>query len=365
MADYAFALGKRADDLAQQDPLPGRGVVVRDLRAITPPEGLDPVADTRLVTLAAAVSTQAAASPRLELYLRGLDLVKALRISQAAAGVRRDLGISLDELINRVRARFPELIIDDRLNHIQMEDALKAAGFPLEYDVVDRRFKPPEPEQSRSASSSSTALSARGARIAAGPDPLDVLDRKLSRAVERGGFVALTLRGRNLPGAAQAIARTYPVLAVNVGRMFLTELRALAAERQQEWPRLLNIEARFTETGQMASGFASWIRKAWSSVEQRLLEVGAAPHKVLFLHDAGLLGRYHDQGGHELLVRLQRMAGSPDRNPHGVWLLCPAESESETPQLDGHTVDIEDHSQRVALSGSFLAQLRAASDSVA
>lgn len=365
MADYAYSLGRRADDLIRQDPLPGHGVVARELRAVTSPDGLDLVADTRLVTLAAAVSGQAAASPRLELYPRGLDLVKALRISQAAAGVRRDLGISLDELLTRVRARFPELVIDERLTHVQMEDALKAAGFPLEYDPANRRFKPPAPEPSRLASSSSTALSAQAARTAAGLDPLEVLHRKLGRAVERGGFAALTLRGRNLPGAAQAIARTYPVSPVDVGRMFLTELHALAKERQQEWPRLLNIETRFTETGQMTQGFASWIRKTWERVDQRLFELGQGANTVLFLHDGDLLGRYHDQGGQELLARLQRTARLPDQPPHGLWLLCPAESELDRPQLDGHTVEVVEQSEQIVLTGTFLTQLRTASDNVA
>jgi serine/threonine protein kinase len=365
MADYAGALGERADALAGQDPLPGRGVVVRELRAVAPPEGLDPLADTRLVTLAAATSKRAAASPRLELYPRDLDLVKALRIAQAAAGVRRDHGISLDELLARVRSRFPDMVVDERLTHVHLEDALKSAGFPLEYDPVDRRFKPPTPEPSRLASSSSTTLSGRGTHAATGLDPLDVLHLKLGRAVERGGFVALTLRGRNLPDAAKAIASAYPVLPVDVGRVFLTELRALAQERGQEWPRLLNIEARFTETGQMAQGFASWIRAVWGRVEERLLERAADDRTVLFLHDAGLVGRYHAQGGHDLLTRLQQVAGLPDQVPYGLWLLCPAESELDTAQLDGHTVDVTDLSQRVALSGAFLAKLRAESGRVA
>jgi hypothetical protein len=70
LADYAFALGRKADELADRDPLPGRAVVLRELRAVAAPEGLAPLADTRLVALAAAVSSQVAASPRLELYPR-------------------------------------------------------------------------------------------------------------------------------------------------------------------------------------------------------------------------------------------------------------------------------------------------------
>jgi hypothetical protein len=365
MADYASRLGRHADELAGQDPLPGRGVVVRELRAVPPPDGLDPMADTRLVALAAAVSEHAAASPRLELYPRELDLVKALRISQAAAGVRRESGIGVDDLIKRVHARFPEAILDRAITHVRMEDALKAAGFPLQYDPARKKFTPPALDSARMATSSSTSLTGRGTRSAAGLDPIEVLHLKLTRAVERGGFLALSLRGRNLPGAVRAISGNYPVVPVDLGRMFLTQLRSLANERGQEWDRLLGIEARFTETGHMAQGFASWIRKAWSRVESQLLDLAAGEHVVLFLHDAGLLARYWEQGGHDLLTRLQLAAGLPDRLPHGLWLLCPAESDVEHPRLDRQTVEVTDLSQSIVLRGDVLKQLREASTSAA
>jgi serine/threonine protein kinase len=365
MADYANQLGRRADVLAGQDPLPGRGVVVRELRAVPPPQGLDLMADTRLVALAAAASERAASSPRLELYSRELDLVKALRISQAAGGVRRESGITTNDLIKRVHARFPEVTIDPAITHVRMEETLKAAGFPLEYDPATKQFKPPAPEASRMTSSSSMSLTARSARTATGLDPTEVLNLKLTRAVERGGFLAMTLRGRNLPGAARAVAARYPVTPIDLNRLFVAKLQSLATERHQEWHRLLAIEARFTETGHMAHGLASWIRKAWSEVESQLFDLATGKHTVLFLHDAGLLGHYWNQGGHDLLTRLQLVAGLPDQIPHGLWLLCPAESDVETPRLDRHPVDVTDVSQAVVLRAAFLNQLRAASNSAA
>jgi hypothetical protein len=75
LADFAQELGRKADELAVADPMPARGAVVREPRRITPPEGLAPLAETRLVVLAAAASRDALVSPRFELYPRGLDLV--------------------------------------------------------------------------------------------------------------------------------------------------------------------------------------------------------------------------------------------------------------------------------------------------
>jgi len=76
------------------------------------------------------------------------------------------------------------------------------------------------------------------------------------------------------------------------------------------------------------------------------------------VHDAGLLARYYDQGGHDVLTRLQNAARRPPDAPHGFWLLCPAESALDTPNLDGRTVEVLDESERVMLSRAFLAGLR-------
>jgi serine/threonine protein kinase len=365
LADYALELGRKADELALLEPLPGRGVVVRELRAITPPIGLPPMADTRLVELAAAVSQDAAASPRLEVYPRKLDLTRAFRISQAAAGVRRDTGITVDDLLAKVRARFPELLPGRQPTYVQIEEALKAAGVPLEYDTTKKRFQPPALEVSRIITSSSTSLSTHNRTAVAGLDPQDVLTRKLATAVERGGFLALTLRGRHLPGAANAISAQNAVRPVDLNGLFLQEFRALAAERSQDWQKVLTIDAKFDATGHMSRGLGVYVRDTWTRVEQQLAELGGDGSTVLFLYDAGMLGRYYDAGGQALLARLQNAARLPATAPHGLWLLCPADSAVDTPQVDGKTVEILTETERVVLTGDFLAKLRGEPESAA
>lgn len=355
LADYAHQLGRRADELAETEPMPGRGAVVRNLRTVEPPEGLPPPADTRLVALAAAASQHALMSPRLELYRRGLDLGPALRAAQAGAGVRRTIGVTVDDLVGRVRARFPEVVVPDGLTHVRMQEMLREAGFPLEYDLAEGRFYPPEPEAARrSLTSSSTSL---GRSFISGLDPHGAMRARLGAAVERGGFLALTLRGRHLPGAVEALAGAYPVRPVDVSALFLEEFRALVMERGQDWDKVLAVDARFTETGQLPRGLASYARAAWEQVEVRL--TGSVDgDTILFLHDAGLLGRYADAGGRHLLVALQAAARSAATAPHGLWLLCPADSAAATPQLDGLTVEVTEVSERLVLNGEFLDGLR-------
>ena len=187
---------------------------------------------------------------------------------------------------------------------------------------------------------------------------------RLVSAVERGGFLALTLRGRHLPGAAEALARAYDVRMVDVGAAFLEEFRALVAERGQDWDKVLTVDARFTETGHLPRGLASYVRAAWDQVRGRLADL-SDNGTVLFLHDAGLVGRYADAGGHDLLVGLQAAARSPAAAPHGLWLLCPGDSAAATPHLDGLMVEVTEVSERLVLDGDFLDGLRVGASIVA
>ncbi|MGH8965811.1 MAG: BREX system serine/threonine kinase PglW, partial [Actinomycetes bacterium] len=320
----------------------------------TPPDGLAPLADTRLVALAAAASRDALVSPRFELYPRGLDLFTALRVSQAAAGVRAT-GMSMDDLLTRVRSRFPEVRVPDGLTHVQMTEMLGEAGFPLEFDLESHLFRPiDQPRPRRSTTASSTTL---GRPFVSGQDPHEVTRTRLAGAVDRGGFTALTVRGRNLPGAASAIARNFAVRPVDVGAVFLAEFRALVAERGQDWGKVLRQDARFDGSGPLARGLASYVKAGWQRVQAHLAEQ-AAGGEVLLLHDAGLMGRYADAGGRDLLVALQAAARNPERMPHGLWLLCPGESAAGSPHLDRLLVEVVELSEQVRLDGDFLDGLR-------
>ncbi|MFC5993095.1 BREX system serine/threonine kinase PglW [Pseudonocardia hispaniensis] len=354
LADFAQDLGRRADELASADPMPARGAVVRELRRIAPPAGLTPLADTRLVALAAAASRDALVSPRFELYPRGLDLVTALRAAQAAAGVRA-VGVTVDDLLTRVRSRFPEVVVPPGLTHVRITELLEAAGFPLEFDVQDQRFRPIARNGGRRSTTASSTTLVRP--FVSGQDRHEVTRGQLTSAVEKGGFAALTLRGRNLPGAAEALARAFAVSAVDIGAVFLAEFRGLVAERGQDWSKVLTLDARFGESGRLAPGLASYVKESYRRVRARLDEQ-AADGGVLLLHDAGLMARYADAGGRDLLVALQAAARGPERMPHGLWLLCPGETAGGSPHLDGLLVEVVEQPERIRLDGDFLDSLR-------
>lgn len=341
LAAYAMALGDAAERIAATDPLPDRSAALRDLRAVGTPEGMDPLPDARLVTLAAATSAGAAASPRLEVYPRSLELWRALQISQAAAGVRREVGISLDGLLARLHSRFPEMTLG-KPTYVEVEDALQKAGFPLTYETTEQRFKPPIPNvpvgggsswlYSSSTGTATATARAQAARAGAGRDPGALLTEKLNSAVREGGFLALNVavkRMRSENGSvSEAIASAFPVLSVNLARVFLKEFRALATEHGTDWSKVLGADTRYTRSGELPGGLRSFVVRVWPRVAERLAAAGREPGTILFVHASGLLGHYYAAGGHELLVGLQREARRPGADRTGCGCSPPRKTRT-------------------------------------
>ncbi|MEV7596630.1 BREX system serine/threonine kinase PglW [Kitasatospora sp. NPDC089797] len=344
LADYAAALGETAERLAHLEPMPGRASIIRDLRSVPAPEGLAPLADTRLVTLAAVVAPTAQVSPRLELYPRDLGLDRALRISQAAAGVRREKGITVEELIARLRARFPDLAVlakGSEPTYVQFEEAFAELRVLLKYEPAKACFEPPAAEIAPlwTSTGAGTSLLGVGRPWIPGQDLLAPITTKLAESAERGGFLAVTVKGTNLPGVAEDVAAAYLVDRLDLGREFVATFHVLASETGQDWAKVLRADAG-SAPGQIKPGLAKFVRTVWQRVEAVLTERAAPPRTVLFLHNAGLLARYWQEGGHDLLVRLQAAARRPAEGPHGLWLLCPVVTRSQAPHLDGRTVEV-------------------------
>lgn len=371
LADYAAALGECAVDLAGRDPLPGRATVLRELRGVPAPEGMSPLADTRLVELAASMAGGVAVSPRLELFPLSLTLARALRVSQAPAGVRPDTGIGTEDLLSRVRARFPGLAVLSETTYVELGEALAEAGFPLLYDQDRRRFVPqprdgagsrPVLSSSVLTSTSSLYAAAQGS-IAEGRDPREVLAARLTDARRRGGFLALTLKGAELPGIAASLAERYGATAVSLNGLFLGALKELAEEQSVRWQALLKADTKYTATGTLGAALSSYTRLASERLRGRLLDLAerSGPRTVLLAHDAGLIARYWEAGGRELMATLQQAARRPADTPHGLWLLVPAEDPRATPTLDGRTVEVVDRvTEWEVLDGLFLKSLRVA-----
>ena len=105
LADYAAALGQRADLIAKEDPLVSPVRVVEMLRSVPLPPEAEPLGDARLVRLAAAAAQAAAISSKQEIYPRNMDAGRAIKLSHGGlVGVRM---LTPEQIRQRVGSRYP------------------------------------------------------------------------------------------------------------------------------------------------------------------------------------------------------------------------------------------------------------------
>ncbi|WP_261554632.1 BREX system serine/threonine kinase PglW [Frankia tisae] len=423
---YAIALGKAADRLARAEELPAPATVLRELAAVrTGPAagdaddegladggtgsaavgaadglaglaGLPTLDQQRLVRLAAAASRTAATNARLEIYPRDLDLVRALRLTQAGVPVPPQPGgpdeppdrplVDVATIRERVQNRFPGLATELPA-HPALDAPLAAAGFILEWNAARDGYVPPHGLLSSTGLGSratpvvrqATGLGSRPARtVFDSPDraAAALAEQRLTAAAEAGGFRALTVRRNHYLAARAELTRPHRFAAepVDVAAVFLDALHAEVDPRPRPtWATILRADA--AEPGSRAAGnLAEYVRTAWSRAAPQLTALIDAPANrnapadrndpadpadhagpgrrpaPLLLHDAGVFGRY-DGRGLDVLFALAERARAGGRP---VWVLCPTTEPTRPPRLDGALVQLITESEWVALPDAWV-----------
>ena len=332
LLDYATGLGRRADelvDLGEASPLPGTSAVLEALTEVTRPDGMPPLSDTDLVSLAAGASQDAAMTARLELYPRSLDPKKALRLAQAASYLG-DPGLEPDRLRDRVLARFPELANlpdPDQLRKLLQEMDHTVNVVPGPDGSI--RYVIPGGTLAGSWSSTRGPTSMAGH---AGASTIAETRQRLLAAAEHGGFLAITTKLAETAPVREELTALANVSPVNVTEVFLAALREIVRERgKPRWESVLAADAA-DATPAAQAGFGRLLDAVWERLDK---QVRAMPGTVL-LHDATPLARY--AGGILLLSRLAAGARQADEAPHGLWLLCPMDDPRKPALLDEQTV---------------------------
>ncbi|MGR7001253.1 DNA-directed RNA polymerase subunit alpha C-terminal domain-containing protein [Yinghuangia aomiensis] len=352
LLDYVQRLGKVADRLAKLETLPTAATVLTELGAVAPPSTTVEWDDRRLVELAAAASRTAAATPRLEIYPRKLDFVRALRLTQAGLvrpipGVpqARQPGVTAAEIHDRVRARFPELLYGPRGEHAlptggPLTHALREAGFDLELatreDTGTLRYVA---RGSGSDSSLRGSLRLREATGMSAPNRY-VDDPQLAAAVEaeerltvsarRDGFRVLTARiALAVAAVGELTGSRFGSEPVSVTDLFVQAMRdQLDPDRPPTWDTILKADAA-PAGSRGALKFAEYALTAWGVVEPLLAErLSSGDTKApLLLTDAVVFARYDAMGSLERLADLSRQGG------RGLWLVCPQNDPARPPRL--------------------------------
>ncbi|MFD7393520.1 BREX system serine/threonine kinase PglW [Streptomyces virginiae] len=355
LLDYATRLGKTADRLAKLETLPTATTVLGELGSLTPPPGSVEWDERRLVELAAAASLNAAATPRLEIYPRDLSLVRALRLTQAGLvrlipGVpdARQPGVTGEDVHERVRARFPELVLPDSRGGFShdlptagpLTKALRDAGFDLTLstreDTKTLRYLPTRMDSASSYLTTGAWRQATdvGAVTRYADDPALAAavraKERLAASARRDGYRVLTVHHHRPEEAARALG-VAPIgaQAVSVTALFLDAMHALAPEGSKPtWETLL--KADVAEAGSRgAMKFAEYARTAWGSVEPQirtLLDPTTGSGPVL-LTEASVFARYDAMGV------LDRVAEAARQGGRGLWLLVPQGDPAREPKL--------------------------------
>ncbi|MFJ8697401.1 BREX system serine/threonine kinase PglW, partial [Streptomyces roseolilacinus] len=354
LLEYATRLGRTADRLARLDTLPTAATVLAELGALTVPPGTIDWDERRMVELAAAASTNAAATPRLEIYPRDLPLVRALRLTQAGL-VRwipgqpegRQPGLTAEDIHERVRARFPELVVPDGRGGTTHElptggpltKALRDAGFELSLSTREGegtlRYLPARVDDASSYLTTGVwrHSTRTGAMTRYVDDPLLAgavrAEERLLASARRDGFRVLTVGQRSVREALSGLrSERLGAEAVSVTELFLQALRAqLTPGTKPTWETLLKADA--AEPGSKgAVRFAEYARTAWGSVEPRIVELlGNGADGPVLLTEAGVFARYDAMGV------LDRLASAARRGGRGLWLLVPQSDPSREPRL--------------------------------
>lgn len=349
LASYAFRLGDAADALAAEDPLVTPQRVLERLRAVARPDGADAIVDSRLTRLAVAASCGAALSGRQEIYPRGMEPGRAIKLSQGALhGVK---ALTVDDVRERVRSRYPEAA--PLPDPPALDALLKDAGFDFGWNPImggvggyESRARDSLSISSRSESSLRASTDDTPPRD--GPreltsDEADArqFDERLTRGLKEGSFYTLMVNPRYYQQAREKLARRFPVEIVDFEALFLNKLREVVDKAGARWDAVVNADA--------VRGDARWdkfmvlVKRAMPLVERQLSQA-RQPMLVIY---AGLLARYSQM---DLIERLRDQIGRRDGIP-SLWLLVPGDHQ---PLMDGTAIPLLSPGQRVRVPEQWL-----------
>ena len=250
LADYAFRLGHGADRLAEEDPLAPPARVLQTLRAIVLPTGVTELADTRLVRLAAAASAHAAVSSRQELYPKGMDAARALKLSQGALlGVP---SLTVAQMRERVSSRYPEA--EPLPDRPALDELLRVAGFDFQWDVTARqgtggyvsRFRDTAAITSGSESAPRLpTVNGPSQVIEITPEIADArqFEERLQRALKDGSFLVLLVHPKYYQRARDELCGRFPLTLIDFEALFIKALREVAEKARVNWDLVLKTDA--------------------------------------------------------------------------------------------------------------------------
>jgi hypothetical protein len=334
-AQYAESLGAKADKLAKADPLLTPTRAAEELQAIAQPEGDPKIAPDRILRLAVAAARTAALSSRLELYPRGMEAARALKLgSGSLVGPK---ALTVQQIQQRIASRYPQA--EPLPGRPSLDDLFRNAGIDLDWDgeafdgqgAYRHRSIPPEPSPTTSTLPRLSTSSQPGLPLSPDAEAACALEERLRRAVQEHRFLILTVGPRYLLRAEEEIVRRFPVMRMSLEALLIQEMKTTAATLGARWEVVVKADAASRQSADWHR-LQALVRRAMPAVEQALF---GADGPVLLVYP-GLLARY-DQI--QLLEKLREACALALDAP-GFIVLLPADEQRLMPVLDGKPIPV-------------------------
>jgi hypothetical protein len=266
----------------------------------------------------------------LELYPKGLDALRALKLAQSA--VAGQLSVTPAALRSRVRERYPEAA--ELPNHPALDQMLSEAGLSLTWRETDGCYVAPALPALESSSSLHRQATVVSPSVFV--PPIDVppeierareFERRLQAAYRAPSYLVLATEPKfdHLQMAQSNLARHFPMAVFHCEREMLAALHAEAQSQGVRWEVILRADSAPPDSrdGQNLRKLAG---KAAKTVAEKLrLRKEAA--LVTF---PGLLIRYSQI---TVLEELQDSLGD-----HSLWVLVGSEKQAASPMADGQVI---------------------------
>jgi hypothetical protein len=308
--------------------------------------------------LAAAASSHAAVSSRLELYPRNMQPARVLKLCHGALLGTREL--TVEDIHKRVMSRYPEA--ESLPVRPDLDVLLAGLDLELEWSPSAARGKGAyvfRAQETQSASSS-TSLPGRMPTLLphtppSGELPPEIADArlfesKLQRAAADGTFLALTAPPKGLAPAEQELTRRFRVAVRNVDEILIRLMRQQAEAVKADWNVVLRADAAPRDS-QDWRNLMILVSRVIPLLEQELL----AAEGTALLVFPGLLARY----GHlDVLERLRDRITSPagtGTHLRGLWVLVPGDEQNALPTLDRKPVPVISTNQWARIPEAWLA----------
>lgn len=339
LLQYAVELGRRATQLAEQEPLPAPTAALQRLQEVRVPVGVSPIPPERLLRLAASAGG-VAVSGNLALYPIGMPADRALKL--AFNVLLGSPSLKPEQIRERIRSRFPEaeaLPTDPS----KLQSLLRELVPDLKWDGEQGVFRFQSEGRPRLTGHQTLPARRTTDRLPPPDDPERVLalefDRRLSRAFDKF-LILTTLREQHETVLSRLVARFPSELAVvSCEKVFLERLRKASAKRGIDWNRVLLADE--------ADAPAADRRKLRQLVEEAVGDLGDAigqeigASRTILLTRMGLLARFGLVT--KVVSRLcERAKARTDTQGalRGTWLLVATADDAAAPRLDGEVIPV-------------------------